>query len=556
MKDFLEWFDNNGVSMNLFINRKSRSSSWQSGILNLNYLLISLIYILVELYLLFSQSYSKRNFTINYISNPNIKFRDLDDQFMMAFCQGNVDNSTSRDPYALSAVNYSLEWTYFTRKPWLIKNNVELKLKQCNDSNFKFPPYLSNQEKKLFKKCQCISTETLNNYDLSYFFTDSYSSYLTYSLMFKNEVITNRTLYENYSDYYRNNPQRLFTYFLDSQGNLDDSSNPLESFINYDYAILSPDNYKMVDILLSKIKVEFDENIFYNCKIYINIDSKVSYGLTLDRKIINIVNNLGRNETQNNLLKVTFRASNKQYNLIRTSMKFNEFFPIIFSILMLLSIIFSHFGKIINLFENRKSLMFALFKNFEIYSTISKNIKFLKESYNEIEYNDEIIKGINNLRIDSPGKLIYHDNNTLSDDRVSSKKTLENKKQNNRHIKSHHHNINSLGSSKNLNLELKKGVIPKELDHNQVLFKDKDADNKINLLRDNLNKDAKFGLSYSLKDYCCGYLYLNSAKKLELNKKRKYFENSSTIIEYYTDSITYLRKMREIVIKYYLFTEK
>ena len=54
---------------------------------------------------------------------------------------------------------------------------------------------------------------------------------------------------------------------------------------------------------------------------------------------------------------------------------------------------------------------------------------------------------------------------------------LENMKQDNRHIKSHHHNINNLESSKNLNLELKKGVIPKEFVYNQVLFKDKDADN-------------------------------------------------------------------------------
>ena len=62
---------------------------------------------------------------------------------------------------------------------------------------------------------------------------------------------------------------------------------------------------------------------------------------------------------------------------------------------------------------------------------------------------------------------------------------------------------------------------------------------------------------YSLTDFFCKACVLSSSKRLILEKKKEYFNNACSLIDYYADSTTYIKKMIEIdIIKYYIFSKE
>ena len=187
---------------------------------------------------------------------------------MIAFCQGTGGNSTLRDPIAMSAVESTFEWHYFIRNPWLIEDKVFINLTVCKPEDF--PSIVSESYSvRLFQNCMCASKASLANYNISFFNTDTYASYFTYKLMFKNEIFNNPAAYQNYSNYYRNNPQRLFTYFIDSNANVNDYNSPFTSFINYDFTYLSPDISYSSELYFSDLQVNLDDNYFIEGKFYL-----------------------------------------------------------------------------------------------------------------------------------------------------------------------------------------------------------------------------------------------------------------------------------------------
>jgi hypothetical protein len=279
MKDFLEKIDFWGISPKMHVNNKKEISSWQAGIVSLIFILISSIYSIIQLNyysnLFFTEKYSQTN----YIASPQIHIKNFKD-FMIAFCHGTGDNSTERDPIALEAVYSTFEWHYLIRNPWLIEDKVFINLTECSNDNF--PDYVKDTyTMRLFNKCKCASYNQLRNYNLSFFFTDSYVSYFAYKLMFKDDIINNSTLYKYYSDYYRNNSQRVFTYFIDSTGNVDTQENQFSNYINYEYSFLSPDFNVILDLFFSLLNVNLDDNMFFFCIIAFNFSSFNLYRINI-----------------------------------------------------------------------------------------------------------------------------------------------------------------------------------------------------------------------------------------------------------------------------------
>ena len=199
MKEFLKYFDFGGANLNFQINRKEKVTSWQAGLLSLFFISICLCYTISNLYYYVNLSFTTNYSQINYNSQPIIKVDDLS-YFMIAFCQGTGGNSTLRDPIAMSAVESTFEWHYFIRNPWLIEDKVFINLTVCKPEDF--PSIVSESYSvRLFQNCMCASKASLANYNISFFNTDTYASYFTYKLMFKNEIFNNPAAYQNYSNY-------------------------------------------------------------------------------------------------------------------------------------------------------------------------------------------------------------------------------------------------------------------------------------------------------------------------------------------------------------------
>jgi hypothetical protein len=263
--EYLKFFDTWGANLNFQINRKTTVTSWQAGLCSLLYIVIALTYLIIQSYFYFNYSYTKKYSQTNYQPNPNIEIQYLEN-FMLAFCHGTASNSTQRDPIAHAAVSSSFEWHYFIRNPWLFEDKVMIPLHECTKDDF--PQFVSETyTMRLFQQCQCISYDDLKPYNFSFYYTGSYASYFVYKLYFKDSVVADQNQYQYYSDYYRNNSQRVFAYFVDSQGDVDNYNNPFNSYINYNYAYLSPDIAYSSDLLFSQIDVNLDDNLFVKSKI-------------------------------------------------------------------------------------------------------------------------------------------------------------------------------------------------------------------------------------------------------------------------------------------------
>ena len=267
MDEFIKSFNLTGVGFRFLVNGKTKTNSWKSGMLNIFFMLVCITYTISNFSYYFNRSFSEKYSQSNYESNPIIDMNNLSD-FMLAFCQASTNNGTERDSIAMSAVDSTLQWHYYTRNPWLIENKIMINLTSCKKEDF--PSFVSETYTiKLFENCLCAPSSALRDYNISYFFTDSYASYFYYKLFFKNSVVNNATALKYYSDYYRNNSQRLFTYFIDNQGNVDeDNGIPLSSYLNYDFTFLSPDVSQFSELFFSELEVNKDDNFFINSNNY------------------------------------------------------------------------------------------------------------------------------------------------------------------------------------------------------------------------------------------------------------------------------------------------
>jgi|LauGreDrversion4_2_1035121.scaffolds.fasta_scaffold292053_2 hypothetical protein len=259
--EFLKFFDPNGVNLNFRINRKDKVSSKESAIFYLIFISFSFYYIFIQLFKYFNLEYINIHTSTNYNPKTILDSKSLSN-FMIAFCHGTDGNSTERDHIAHSAVRSSFEWQYKIRNPWSFEDKVKINLKTCEPKDFP-ESVQSTYTIRLFDGCLCVPNDIIKNYNLSFFQTDSYYSYFAYKLMFKDEILKNSTAYDYYYDYYKTNVQKLTTYFVDSQGNLNDIKNPFNRYINYENDMINPEVSQNTDLMFSLLNVTLDNNFLF-----------------------------------------------------------------------------------------------------------------------------------------------------------------------------------------------------------------------------------------------------------------------------------------------------
>ncbi len=244
--------------------------------------------------------------------------------------------------------------------------------------------------------------------------------------------------------------------------------------------------------------------------------------------------------------------------LSRTVLKVYEFLGNIVSLTLLLYILFAWINKYINNFELKKRLVFGLFKNFEINTKMMSQLKIIQEKYNEVEYK-------NNPDFVERNILFYCLENDNRQTLNSERNTLEKKNNMNFITNKQAKRLRHKGSPfiekefKLKEIELKKSEENQRFNNDPIIFeslsKDIDMDKCLN---EYITEIKKTVFTYSLSDICCKFWKIRSSQhKLEYENRKKFFYDAYSILEYYTDSITYFKKMLEIeIIKYYLFSKE
>ena len=90
---------------------------------------------------------------------------------------------------------------------------------------------------------------------------------------------------------------------------------------------------------------------------------------------------------------------------------------------------------------------------------------------------------------------------------------------------------------------------------NSVKFENISGNLENNCFQELYAETNRYAFQFSLSDICCRYLKFR--KRESYIKRKQLFDDATSILDYYTDAIVYLKKMLEIeIIKYYLFTKE
>jgi len=117
--------------------------------------------------------------------------------------------------------------------------------------------------------------------------------------------------------------------------------------------------------------------------------------------------------------------------------------------------------------------------------------------------------------------------------------------------------VNPTEENKDLNIELKKADENERYDNDPITYQKRIKEIEAEKKREELNDTIReYGFAYSLSDFCCKCLNCLSLDSEGMKKKKMYFYNGDSILDYYLDVVTYFKKMIEIeIIKYYIFTK-
>ena len=264
MKELLKKLDFPGASCEFQMKKQRNFYSWQGGLIMTVFYAFSIYYIFHETKSFVTFLYTSKSFQFVHSLKPELNLRDYED-FMITFCNRNEGNSSNSDPIINEAINETLEWSYIARKPWNMKGSINIPLKQCQINNF--PQGTINKDTfKNYENCKCVDVNDLRRFNISFSNEDSYSTYLTYQLKFKDDIYQNQTSYNYYYNYIKNSSAKNYIFFLDSTVDFKDYSNDFFNYFmnNLQKSYLNPDIYSISDNFLNEIEIKINDSYFFN----------------------------------------------------------------------------------------------------------------------------------------------------------------------------------------------------------------------------------------------------------------------------------------------------
>ena len=259
--------------------------------------------------------------------------------------------------------------------------------------------------------------------------------------------------------------------------------------------------------------------------------------MSVDRELTNTKTGITYDSLRNydSLHSVRLFASNKIILLERTNMKYDVFIGNIFSFLMPFYLILKVISNRIDSLEVKQTLIHQLYKNYRIKNKIMNKIKYIRDTFNEVEEINE--KKQNNSR----EKYTKENNNTL--DIIEE---VDNK--NKRRIRSKYKQTSSSikmkdakGPERTISIKIQKSDNvfnndPLDLECNRR------TEEKLNL-GEVFNRIDEIDFKYDWFRY---YFMKCTKNKQKYLIREKYFECAESLIDYYLDISIYFKKMIEV----------
>ena len=143
-----------------------------------------------------------------------------------------------------------------------METEASIPIDKCKFSHFP-QGLVSNFTFKFFSTCYCSDRNVTKDFNMTNFYTDTYTSYIYVTLSYKKNILANSTLYNKYTDYLKKTSPRAILYFVDTNFNTEDKFNTKNYFFNYHSLYVNSGQYSKTELYFNLVNLNFDDSIFW-----------------------------------------------------------------------------------------------------------------------------------------------------------------------------------------------------------------------------------------------------------------------------------------------------
>jgi len=292
-----------GSSFKFTLNKNKKYYSPLSGIFSIVGIVIFLCYFAFRIKQFILDENIKKEFYIKSSRDAYVEF----ESFVIVVCMGTQNNFSKFDNFADSGLNHSLSFNEIYTRPWGIELVHPIEMKTCDISHFPNGLITPPQFKK-FEQCKCAPKNSFEKLFLQNYRTEEYYTFLEYKLKFTDEVLNNKTKYDEFKKYFSLKTPRLITYYIETDFNIEARDNPVMNPFNLNFDYIDLESTQRTDIFL-KNKIYYDNIYQYSApKEYFGIiqEQSIKTGISMEGKLKYDPN------TKYNLVVNRFFGSNKK----------------------------------------------------------------------------------------------------------------------------------------------------------------------------------------------------------------------------------------------------
>ena len=387
IKMFFKSFDYFGTTIQFRYKKQKKYHSATSGIIFLSFIIISFIYIFINILPFLQKKYMSIIYYNNHIYKTDI-MNLKNYSFTFAFGIENEGVINSED--LLNNFSLALNYVVLNRTGGAyLKNKTKIGYKFCNKSDF----YYKHNSTFTFLNLQNLFCLNSYDFDISGFYSDILYQYLELNLNVKNT--------DNFAHYKylsTNSDLKLVLYYTDFSINLNDHKNPELSFLDEVFIQIQPSILTKQEIYFNLYKFENYENLIFNS----HTDS-YHIGFSRTHEYL-MYKGEDRFETKiddyDKLAKFFIRADTKRTMIERHYMKFTEFIAnnvaIFNGVLLLLN------------------MLMDLFNTFFAFNNIMKNIYVFKDDKksSNLKQKEIFLEKIKFFSVLPNQEYVYNNNNS------------------------------------------------------------------------------------------------------------------------------------------------
>ena len=492
--NIIKSFDYFGVYYTFHYNHEEKFRSFVGGLIFLVYLLLSLLFILLN----FDGFISRKNISLIYydrrIATPYfLNFKNYSNNLAFGLNCDNEYGTNNLDKYL--DLNLSFVEQVRTNNQ-IIRNRSVINYHKCKEEDF------DESFTEFFRQNRLNSLNCMNDTSksISGFYTDTYFNYYEFTVLTKDN---SSELYKNLSDILLNYECRFEMYYGDTTVNVYDFKNPVKTYLNQRYNILLPDSLLKYNYFFKQISFKSYDNLLID---KYNFNNYMGFSRTEEYRQLKSLDRFNKSYINFNIMaKIFLRSDNIDRIVQRNYEKFTQFMAQLSTVLSICFLIFyTLIGKLNNYFSNFV-IMKALF-NYDLKKKEKLLLNFTEKK------NKNYISLIQTIFNESDQNILF----------ISQGNKFENLSQ---------------------NIKLKSLNEKKDKDLNDFIFRKKNYKDGYKSFQLNVIE-----LFFKIILFCFPYK--------NLKRKNRIYKKSFIKISNYIDITNYIQNIRNLQILFYLTLDK